>query len=478
MKARHRIRNRFTKIMVPVGLLAVLAGEGRPQSQSSAIPISPLSREHNGWRLYNATTSFGYSSLALPTNSAVSAFSLERLEGDYDSTASVSLGYNYAGPKSALSLLYAPSYVRRVRYSQLSTFNHSLNLNGSLQLARRWDLSAAFAGTESTLDQLLFSPAILSVATTPLATLEDLIQTTNSGQYTSDQLASILTGSPYVATPARSIFYGTRYLSTSLNSKLSYRYSPRLSVTFTAGATYSKTRNDDHKNLQGQSNFLIPRTTTEQAGISVNYSLSPRTEIGVQANSTLVDSTLARYVVSNTGVFLSRKLSPKVFIRFSGGPGFMNVLKVDPLYSGQIINQAFTGDASIGYTVRSFSMIGSYGRAIGDGYGFGSQSSDILAGSWQWSPSRSITVYASGGLQRMFGGVLGDVQNWNSNAGIARSISRQLSVNCAYGYVSRKTHSSNLTDVVQQDLSGSSVRVTLVWTPRRQEAAGSAAVGR
>ncbi len=464
--------------MVPVGLLAVLAGEGRPQSQSSAIPISPLSREHNGWRLYNATTSFGYSSLALPTNSAVSPFSLERLEGDYDGTASVSVGYNYAGPKGALSLLYAPSYVRRVRYSQLSTFNHSLNLNGSLQLTRRWDLSVAFAGTDSTLDQLLFTPAILSVSTTPLATLDDLIQMTNSGQYTSDQLASILTGSPYVATPARSIFYGTRYLSTSLNSKASYRYSPRLSFNFTAGATYSTTRNDEHKNLQGQSNFLIPRTTTEQAGISVNYSLSPRTEIGVQANSTRVDSSLARYMVSNTGVFLSRKLAPNWFIRFSGARGFMNVLRVDPHFSGQIVNQAFTGDASVGYTVRNLSLIGSYGRAIGDAFGFGSQTSEILAGSWQWSPSRSITVYASGGVQRMFGGVLGDVQNWNSNAGIARSLNRQLSMNFAYGYVSRRTHSSNLTDVVQQDLSGSSVRVTLVWTPQRQEGTGSAVAGR
>jgi hypothetical protein len=281
-----------------------------------------------------------------------------------------------------------------------------------------------------------------------------------------------------VATPARSIIYGTRYLSTSLNSKATYRYSPRLSFTFTGGATYSETRNDEEKDFQGQFNFLIPRTTTEQAGISVNYSLSPRTAIGVQANSTRVDSSLARYIVSNAGIFLSRKLSPNWFIRLSGGPGFMNVLRVDPQFSGQILGQAFTADASAGYTVRNLSVIGSYGRAIADPYGFGSQSSEILAGSWQWSPSRSITVYASGGLQRMFGGVLGDVRNWNSNAGIARSLNRQLSVNLAYGYVSRRTNMSNLTDVVQQDLSGSSVRVTLVWTPRRQESTGSAAVVR
>ena len=161
MKATHPI----SSIMVSLCLLVVLTGEGRSQS-SPILPVQtgPMGREHMGWRLYNAAASFGYSTLAFPNSSNAIAFGLERLKGDYDGTMSTAFGYNDADPKGSISLLYAPSYVSRVRYSDLSSFNHSLNFKGLLKVSRRWDLSMAFAGTDSTLDQLLFSPAILSSA--------------------------------------------------------------------------------------------------------------------------------------------------------------------------------------------------------------------------------------------------------------------------------------------------------------------------
>src|SRR5258708_4733225 len=119
------LRYRLIRVLVPVCLFAVLTGRGR--AQSSLIETTPLGRDRNGWRLYNATASFGYSTLALPNSSSANPFSLERLGGDYDSTVSTSVGYNYIGQQSSVSLLYSPSYVRRVRYSELSTLNQSLN---------------------------------------------------------------------------------------------------------------------------------------------------------------------------------------------------------------------------------------------------------------------------------------------------------------------------------------------------------------
>jgi hypothetical protein len=468
MKVMPRICSRFTRIMVLVCLLAALAAEGR--AQSPLVPISPLSRNNSGWSLYNASASFGYSAIALPTSNA-RAFSLERVAGDYDGTASISFGYNYTGPKGSVSLLYAPSYVNRVRYSQLNSFNQSLNFKGSLRLTRRWDFSLAVAGTDTMLDQLLFAPAILSASTSPLATLDDLIPTAHAGQYTSDQLASILTGTPYVVTPARSIIYGTRYLSASLNSSASYRYSPRLRITFIAEATRSQTHDDEQKDIQrGELYYPIPRTTTGRVGVLVNYSLSLRTEIGIESTSTQIDSSFNRYIIANPNVFLSRKLRQNWFVRVSGGPGFVSALRTDPRLvkqAGQAPRQGYTAQGNLGYTVRDQRLLGSYSRMVADTFGFGSQSSEIFGAAWQWSrPGHSWTFYASGGLERMVGGALGDVQNWYGNAGFARSLSRQLSYNFTYGYVVRRTGTGNMTGVFPQNLHGSNVRMTLIWNPQ------------
>ncbi len=76
----------------------------------------------------------------------------------------------------------------------------------------------------------------------------------------------------------------------------------------------------------------------------------------------------------------------------------------------------------------------------------------------------------------MFGGVLGDIRNWYGNAGIARTLSRQLSFNFTYGYVARQTAvTGNTIGMIQEDLKGSSFRATLVWSPQgHREASGLA----
>src|SRR5262249_13781599 len=139
--------------------------------------------------------------------------------------------------------------------------------------------------------------------------------------------------------------------------------------------------------------------TTEQGGVSINYSLSPRTQIGTQANSSQVDSSLGRYILTNTGMFVSHKLTPNWFVRVFGGPSLDTVLRIDPRFSGRL-RQApglgYSAQGNLGYTVRDHSLIGSYSRTISDTYGFGSQSSQTLAGSWQWTrPGRSWSLYAS-----------------------------------------------------------------------------------
>ena len=471
------MRGHLSKIGALTCLVAVLAGNGGAQTSSIA-PMSPLSRNHNGWQLYNVSASLGYSSLALPPT-LLSVAGLGRLESDFDGTAAASFGYNFTGSKSSITMLYSPSVVGRVRYSQLSALNQSLSLTVSHKLGRQWDWSLALGGADATLDQLLFTPALLSTTTAPIATADDLIGAIRGGQYTSDQLASILTGTPYVVTPSRSIVYGSKYLSTSLGSTVTFRYSPRLRFTFDTGAVRSQTRNDQGNNLQTVQNFLIPRTTTIQGGTSINYAVSPRTEIGGRGSLVEIDSTFGRYVISKAEIQLSRKISPHWFTNVSGGPAQMRVLRAYEGFSGQLKTggPSYTFQGSVGYTLgRASALIGSYSKSAGDTYGFGSQKSESFAGSWQWIlPGRSWGFYASSGFQRQQGGALGDLRYRHINAGFSRSLNRKTALSFAFGYVGRITSAGSVGP--QQNLQGFSTRVTLVWDPFGKGEAQSPGIG-
>lgn len=440
------------------------------EAQSSGIAqTNPLGRSKVGWQLYSVTTSFGYSTLALPATQIPLGIGLDRLESDYDATASTSFGYNYNGGKSNVSLLYSPSLVRRVRYSRLSALNQSLALTVSRKVGGRWDLGASLVGVDATLDQILFTPAVLSVVNTPAATLDDLLGAIRGGQYTSDQLASILTGTPYVATPSRSVIFGSKYFSSSLTSFATHRFSPRLAVTFSGGTTRSQTRKNAQNDLQSLQNFLIPQTTTAQGSASVNYQLSPRTEIGVRASGSRIDSTLNRYLLVSSEILLSRKMSPHWFVSVSGGP--MRMITQTPLPMTAPVRasngQGFTVQGNVGHTLgRTSSLMGSYGKSTGDTYGFGSQSSETIAGSWQWVlPGRGWMFYGGGGFQRMDGGYFGNFQSWYSSGSVSRVLSSKASVAFSCGYVQRTTGTDSNGSLLRQNLSGFNARVTLVWNP-------------
>lgn len=457
-------------------------GQGQGQagpSRFSPVRTSPLGRAHNGWRVYGVSASFGYSTLALPLTGSAISFGLERLESDYDGTASASVGYSYGGPKSNVSLLYSPSMVRRVRFSGLNALNQSAGFRAAREIAPRWDLSASADASDATLDQLLFTPAVLSAATRPAATLDDLIGASRAGQYTSDQLASLLTGTPYVLTPSRSLVFGTNFFSINLSSYLSYRATPRLRFTVSGGASRSQTRNGSGNAGGGQLNFLIPRNSSQQTGFMADYSHSLRTQLTVSGTVSRVDSSLGQYAISNARITVSRKLTPRWFAGGGGGYAHINVLRNDPQFSMQTAGPGYVAEGNLGHTARDHVLTASYTRSAGDTFGFASQSSHLFAGSWQWAPPvSSWALFAGGGFQRLSGGALGDIQFWHGNAGVLRSLNNQLSLIFTYGYVDRRTRGPSSATFLQQDLNGSSVRVSLLWNPQGAGIAQSAPGGR
>lgn len=427
--------------------------------------LNPLGRANNGWRIFNVTGSFGYSTLALPTNTALFGFALERLQSDYDATAGATVGYNYAAPKTVVSLFYAPSYVRRIRYSQIKTFNQTLGFNLSRELAPKWTANLSFNGADQTLDQLLFSPAILSGATSPVGTVDDLLAALRTGQYTSDQLASLLTGTPAISTPAQSVIFGMGVLTLNAVGGLSYRPTQRLSLSVNGGVLQAQTRGRGG-DPQAQSNFLIPRTFSELGQASANYSWSPRTSVGAQVNAARIDSSFNRYVLYNFQGFLQRKLTPRWFAGLQAGAGSATSLQKQgqrgPLNNAVIA----TGTASLGYASFEHTLTVAYSRNVSDNFGFASQTNDSIAGSWQWSrPGSSWSFVANGGQQQLRGGFIQDLSFWFASANLNKALTNQLAISFSVGYVDRPPTGSNVFNTTMIGLSGYSTRVTLIWIP-------------
>jgi hypothetical protein len=464
---------RFTRIAICVFWLLALAGQGQGQIPSSFVNLNPLGRAQNGWRLFSVTGSFGYSTLALPANSgvigspSVPSFALGQLQSDYDTTASAAFGYNYSAPKSTISLFYSPSYVRRYRFSKIKAFNQTMGINLHRDFAPKWSANLALNGADQTLDQLLFSSAILSTATTPVGTLDDLQQGLGLGQYSGDQLASLLTGSPAIATPSQSVIFGISVLSLAGSAGVSYRPTPRLSISVNGGVSQSQTRGS-RGDVANQSNFVIPRAVAQIITGTVSYAWSPRTSVGAQLGSSWMDSSFNRYLTHNVSGFLQRRLTPRLFAGLQAGVGFADSLQKAGQTGAGPLNGAATstGGVNLGYAAFEQSFTGAYTRSVSDNFGFASQRSESISGSWQWArPGRPWGVGASVGQQRLLGGFIQDFRFWFASASFHRMLSSQLAINFSVGYVDRPpiTTASFTTNAI--GISGYSTRVTLVWTP-------------
>jgi hypothetical protein len=454
--------------------LLAAAAQSPAQIPSSFVNLNPLGRTQNGWRLFSVTGSFGYSTLALPTNSGaitsspvVPSFALGQLRSDYDTTASAAFGYNYAAPKSTMSLFYSPAYVRRYRFSKIKAFNQTMGINFNRDFAPKWSANVALNAADQTLDQLLFSSAILSTATTPVGTLDDLQRGLGAGQYSGDQLASLLTGSPAIATPSQSVIFGMSVLSLAGNAGLSYRPTPRLSISVNGGVSRSQTRGT-RGDLGNQSNFVIPRAFAQVVTGTISYAWSPRTSFGTQLATSWMDSSFNRYLTHNLSGFVQRRLTPRLFAGLNAGVGFADSLRKSGQTGPGPLNGSATstGGVNLGYAAFEQSFTGAYARSISDNFGFASQHSESISGSWQWArPGRPWGVGASVGQQRMVGGFFQDFRFWFASASFHRMLSSQLAINFSVGYVDRPPITTTSFTTNSFGISGYSTRVTLVWTP-------------
>ena len=312
------------------------------------------------------------------------------------------------------------------------------------------------------MQQRFFTPTVYGAVVSVPASYEDFLAAIQDGKYTNAQLASILTGAPVVESAAQAFVYGSRVLSATLGTSVTF--APTGRTSFHAGISGSrlqrlKTLGDSTQTTGASPSFLMPQSTAATATLGWSYSLTPRTHIGAEVSSTRTFSRLQVGYASLANISIARTMSRRWSVQANVGAGTF-------AYARQAFPAPHTvqylGALGIGYRTRSHALLASYSRSLGDAYGFGSGSTSGATGAWNWRrPGSTWSVSSSFGYQKLDNLTFRSLVSWQGNIGLGKALTNHTSMSLQYGYL-RFPLSATLFG---NDVSGSGVTLSFAWSP-------------
>jgi len=449
-------------------IIAVAAAIGVP----SGLMGQPLTDQVNfksgtmgGVHLYNVSVYSGYVSSAYPLTAGIASTPIPgtgTLGPDTNYGAQATAGWQRHGQRTNFSLMYSGGYNGMARYTDLSAFNQTLSISLTRQLRPKWMFTVAASGQDSTLAQFLYQPSSLSVVAQLPATFDDLAAAFSIGQFSNSQMASMLTGAPLLESPVRSALLGNRVLSYGLQASVRYAYSSRLSFSFGSfSAGGQNRRSGNNEAVQQPYGFIVPRTLGINAGLGMSYSLSPRTDLGVDAQEMRIANQYQNGYTTTATASFGRKMGTHWFLRVSGGGSLARVTQ--QIY-GTPETHSVVGGGSIGFRTYQHTLIASYDRTSSTAFGFAMGINTLTSGSWNWHrPGSGWSLFTSAGQQQVRRTGYLDLSGWQASTGLSRRISTSTTVVAQYSYLS-----SNGTALLGGGLANlciHSVRVSLNWAP-------------
>ena len=427
-----------------------------------------------GLHLYGVNVFSAYVSSANPLNTSLNATpGATQLGYDLSYGVSASAGWRYQREdKGGISVLYTGSYSESKNYSSLSSFSHALRANASWNPRPKWTLNVSATGQYQTLADYLFSPTASSVIAQTPATFNNLAAAMGVGQFSDPQAASMLTGGAAtatatpLATPATSLLVGTRVLSYATQASLNYEATKRLMFNFAAVTAAGENRTGGSAGVAEQ-NYVTPRSIGLDAGASMNYELSTRTEIGVAITAARTSNHYQGAYTTAASASLGRKMGAHWFLRGSAGAAYNKVIQQ---LSGAPISRQMIGSGSLGYQLQSQTLVASYNRTNMEANGFAVGTSAIFSGTWSWRrPGARWSTFASLGQQQLGNTGFASLSGWTVATGFVAHLQGNIMLTAQYVYSNDTgTYLGNVTK-----LSVNSVRLSLGWAPQwRQGAAG------
>ena len=442
-------------LVTSAGVLAL-----RGQTLPSFIRSS-LDDQRQGLNIYGVTLASGYYSAILPGlgSQPVGPNSLV-LGADVSNTMTAAIGYRWHKPTSNFEIIYTPTYFGNVRNSQFNAFNHDLSITGARPLRLGQHLTLSFHVQGGVTDQrgFLFSPGALdSIAQTP-ATFQDLSTAALGGQITNNQIASMLTGSSAVASPAQFLFYGDKMLTATLSTTLMYSYSPRLSIGVTMGGTRYQHLSQRAPGEGTRPSFLLPQTTSGMVDVTLAYALSPRTQIAADIGTDRNFSRFQEGFSSTANFYIKRKMGQRWFVNGNVGAGMINT--IGGKYTSAAQPQYLLGGL-LGFKTYGHIFTADAQRIITNAFGVIYTASDVN-GTWIWRPGeRNWVISTQGGYEELFNVATSRIDSWRAMTSLGHTIGHHMTAAVSLVYMTYSGKFSGLP----YDFTQRGVQLSLTWVP-------------
>jgi hypothetical protein len=445
-----------------IALLAVPTVEAQQQNTLSNFQTASW----EGIHLYgvNAFTSYVSSAFPLTTTNVVTP-NANALGYDLNSGVSASAGWQYRrGEKLTVAALYTGSYNRSEKFSSLSSFGHSLRANASWQLTSKWTINLSANGVYQTLAEYLFQPTTLSVIAQSPVSIGNVAAGLGIGQFSSPQAASSVAGAlaPSATTPqtnpATGALLGDRIFTYTGQASMSYQATSRLSFNVSGVTAAGQNRLGSSSNSPAQT-FHVPQTIGINAGVSMDYSLSPRTSIGVSVDGSRTSNSAQSAYTTMAAASVGRMMGMHWFLQASGGGSHTLLIQQ---VSGAPKMWEIIGSGTLGYSLASQTFLASYNRSSVESTGFAVGDNSTLMGAWNLhTASRRYSLSVSGGEQQIRNTGFTSLTGWNTSVTWMMHVRDGLLLSAGYVY----SNSTGMYLGNQTQISVNSVRVSLGWVP-------------
>jgi len=443
--------------MLAVGFVAAVAAH----AQSGAAGFfNPLSATQNGVHLYEVSVHGGYFTGGTPIGVPTVGAGTQSMTGPFTiANASAAFGWSRSGERSSFSVNYSPSYVVYPDQTELNAMGHSFSMNWNRKFGQKWSVGASATGLIANQEQSYFSSNAFGTAASLPTTFEDLAGAVLLGKFTDAQLAAALTGTSARLLPEQTYLYGHRIGSGSLQAGLTYAASERMSFHFSVSMNRAQGLNSGNSG-DTVSKLLIPKTTTSNMSFGWGYSVSPRTNIGIEIGTVRTFSRLQDGYASNASVSVGHRMSQHWLLQARAGGGLIT-------YTRQSFTAPkkpqYTVGGSIGYKLRSHTLLAAYDRDIGDAYGLGAGTTSSATAGWAWkAPGSSWSLRADYGYQRTDGSSLLNTESWRATGGVGRSLTNHLFLSVQYAYFTNPPLQGSVVGLLGAE---SGVSMGLTWSP-------------
>jgi hypothetical protein len=446
----------FIFFWTPDGLRAQ-TGNSQAATATEGASTMPLA----GPQIVSVSAYGAYYSHGLPAAGTAAQTGAANLPSDFGLGGSIDFNWSKFTERTTFSLSYTPSYTAQVRYSSLDALNHSASFNISRKLTPLWTLGFTAAVNYTTQQESLFAPAALSTVASVPSSFGQLSGALLAGNFTGNQqLGVALTNSALVQSPLANLLYGQRMLTSSAHGNLSHSFSPRLSVTFSAGGGYSEYVSQNQP-LTAAKTAILSNTTSGTASATISYSLSPSSQIGASVVSNWTSSSIEDAVTTTSVATFGHTFGKAWIVQLHGGAGVTNAIRQTAFPIATKPLPAIGG--SLGFKTATNTILGSFDHTVADSYGSGASSSNTGTITWRWRrPGSRWSLQGSLSWQQLQGSVLTNTSGWQAGAGANRGFGPHLAMSLQYSYLS---YSGGLQAAASR-FSESAVRVSMIWTPR------------